>query len=144
MLLTSLLLTEKRLKTLQHIKRLIPQILAAAQKEYNSWNQDEEGHDEILGSGGLCQNIAEEIAGVIISAGIDAITVSAQIGEQHVWCVCKISEGVYEIDIPPGVYETGGGGYNWKKIPGVVFTTDDLIISRIDGDPETFDNYLEG
>lgn len=141
MLLIEILLTEKRLKTLQHLKQLIPQILAAAQKEYDSWAQDEEGHDEELGFGGLCQDIAEQISSVIIGAGIDAGTMHAEIGEQHVWTICKIDEGVYEVDIPPSVYETGGG-YSWKKIPDVTFDAGDLVIHRIDPDPESFENYF--
>ena len=113
-------LNEARLKSLKDVKRLIPKILNAVQKEYDNWSQDEEGHDEDLGFGGLCQNIADEIAGTLNFAGIDVGTVSATMGEQHVWCICKIAEGVYQIDIPPHVYETGAG-YNWKKRPGVVF-----------------------
>lgn len=34
------------------------------------------------------------------------------------------------MDIPPRVYETGGG-YSWKKIPDVVFKSDDIVIDNI-------------
>lgn len=132
-------LIEVRLKSLEHLKALVPKFVLVAQKVYDGWIQDE--NDELNG-GGICQNIADEISGVCNMNGIDATTVSAQVGEQHVWCVAKVREGIFEIDIPPSVYETGGG-YTWKKIPDVKFDANDIYINRLSSDPNDFDEYTE-
>ena len=39
-------------------------------------------------------------------------------------------EDLVPVDIPHGLYETGGG-YNWKKIPDVKFEANDIIIDGI-------------
>jgi hypothetical protein len=130
------------LPSLQQLTPLLPRLAQAAQQAYNQWDQNEEGEDVELGSGGICQDVAEEMAGVLNEAGIDAITVSASMGEQHVWVVAKFREGVVEVDIPPSVYEIGGG-YTWKKIPDVVFTPRDIHYSIIDRNPHNFDQYGE-
>jgi hypothetical protein len=38
-------------------------------------------------------------------------------------------QGLYDIDIPPEEYETGGG-YTWRKIPNVKFTPQQVIVHR--------------
>ena len=134
--------TEEDLPSIKQLVPLLPQLAQAAQKAYDPWDQDEEGEDVELGSGGICQDIAGEMADVLSGAGIDATTISAQVGEQHVWVVAKFKEGVVEVDIPPGVYETGGG-YTWRKIPDVVFTPRDIHYGIIDRNPDNFDQYSE-
>lgn len=119
---------------------LLPQLVQAAQKEYDEWQQDAEGNDEMLGSGGICQEIADAICDVLSRNNIDCMHVSAQVGEQHVWTVAKFEEGVYEIDIHPSYYETGGG-YNWKKIPDVVFDDEMISIGRLSSDPNEFEKF---
>lgn len=122
----------------------------AAQKAYDEWEQDEKGFDEMLGTGGICQDIAEYMTNVLSGYGIECSTVSQQSGEQHVYVVAKIEEdsdileqeGVYIFDISPYTYETGGG-YNWKKIPDVKFDESDIIINRLDFDPNSFETYLD-
>ena len=131
---------QEPIKSLQELNDIIPEIIQAAQQTYNAWTQNDDGIDEELGVGGICQDIAGEICGVLSNHGFDCTTVSQEIGEQHVYTIVKLDDGVYEIDIPPSVYETGGG-YNWRKIPNVNFNKNHLIISKIDGDPESFDNY---
>lgn len=116
-----------------------PKIASIAQKVYDDW--DESNTDEYAG-GGICHLIADEIASYLISKHIEAATVSAQIGEQHVWVVAKLKDGVYSVDIPPSVYETGGG-YSWQKIPDVTITKHDVIIDKIDANPNHFDQYLD-
>lgn len=123
------------------ISHLLPAMAQAAQRIYDDWEQDETGHCDWLGSGGICQDIADGLIDPLLNAGIDATTVSAQVGEQHVWVVADLPEGVYSIDIPPGVYETGGG-YNWRKIPGVRFGPSDIVVSYLD-EPGTFEQYVE-
>jgi len=124
------------------LKQLRPQIAVAAQRVYDEWTQDEEGLDEELGAGGICHLIADDVVGLLSREGFDAATVSAQVGEQHVWVVAKTDDGVYLVDIPPGVYESGGG-YTWRKKPGVEFSGDDVVIERESSDPDDFERFLE-
>lgn len=122
-------------------RRLAPALAAAAQKVYDAWAQDEDGFDEALGSGGICQDIAEGLARVLAGAGIDAASVSST-HEQHVYVVAQVVEGVYLIDIPYSVYETGGG-YTWRKIPDVVFEGGDVVFHKLDSDPDAWEDYLD-
>jgi len=133
---------EQPLKSIKEIESLKPTMILKAQNVYNNWKQDDQGHDEEYGGGGICHNIADEIASVLNDNGIDAATVSATVGTQHVYTIGKFQEGVYEIDIYPSTYETGAA-YTWKKIPNVKFDNDDIVVSRIDSDPESFDTYME-
>lgn len=121
---------------------LMPEFIQAAQKEYDQWEQDEEGFCEELGMGGICQDIAEAICRVLSTHGFDCSSVSQQVGEQHVYAVAKAEDGVYEVDIPPYVYETGGG-YCWKKIPGVRFDDSCIVVNLLSSDPEDFEKYTE-
>ena len=132
---------EESLKNKEDLLKLLPLFVNVAQEEYNQWNQDGSGIDEELGSGGICQEIAGAIAGVLSDNGIECSTVSAQVGEQHVWTICKLNDGVYSVDISPYTYETGGG-YNWKKIPNVVFSVEDISIHRDTSDPSEFEDMI--
>lgn len=136
------------------IAAALPDIVRAAQQTYNEWHQNEEGLDEELGEGGICHLIADEICSALGARGLDCGPVSAQVGEQHVWAVVKIGTldengdpdredaGVWSIDIPPGVYESGGG-YSWRKRPDVMFDTDDVVVDRESPDPSDFERYME-
>ena len=128
--------SEKLLNQLK--KSIVPKV----QKVYDEWNQNEEGYDEMLGFGGICQDIADAIADVISDTGIECTTVSQQTGEQHVYVVAKMEDGVYNIDISPYTYETGGG-YSWKKIPDVEFDERDIIINRLDSDKNNYFTYID-
>ena len=70
------------------------------------------------------------MSGVLADQGIATAEGGAP-GDDHSWVIANLNEGVYEIDIPPGVYETGGG-YSWSKIPDVTITTDDVVVNKID------------
>ena len=118
------------------------EMASAAQTVYDSWEQNEEGYDEMLGEGGICQDIADALCNVMSKHNIECTTVSQSIGDQHVYSVAKIEDGVYEVDINPYHYETGGG-YNWKKIPDVVFDERFIHIQRLSADPEEFNQYTE-
>jgi hypothetical protein len=100
----------------------------AAQAVYDAWDQSDPDADEYAG-GGICQDIAAAIADVIAVSLPDAIsgTVSACVGEQHVWCVAYQGDEGYDVDIPYALYERGGG-YSWTKVPGVEFTADDVSV----------------
>lgn len=110
-----------------------------AQKVYDEWD---ENMDE-YGGGGICHLIADEICDYLDNKGFECITVNTCVGENHVFVVVKTDDGVYEVDIPPNTYETGGG-YNWEKIPNVQFDENDVVVSMIDSDPNSFErNYAE-
>lgn len=113
----------------------------SAQKVYDEWEQDENGYCDILGKGGICQDIADAMAGVLSNNGIECTTVSQESGEQHVYVVARTEDGVYNVDIPPYLYETGGG-YCWKKIPDVEFDERYLVINRLSSNPNEYYDYI--
>lgn len=114
--------------SLSFVHTLRTKMAHEAQKEYDEWSQDEEGIDEELGSGGICDRIAERLGGVLAEHGIDSKTTG---DGDHAWIIANLREGVYTIDIPAGVYETGGG-YNWQKREGVKFDPDHVLIDKLD------------
>lgn len=116
----------------------------AAQGVYDEWDADSDPNygDAEVGFGGICQDIADAMCEVLDRQGIECATVSAQVGDQHVYAVAQCSDGVFEVDIPPSVYERGSG-YNWTKIEGVRFSGDHVVVHKLDADPESFDQYTE-
>ena len=125
-------------KTHLDIQRLIPMMVPAVQKVYDEWDQNADGYDEEKGHGGICDEIAEAIAGVLSSNGIEVSTISNSIGDQHVYPVAQVADGVYEVDIHPYTYESGGG-YTWRKLPGVKFVPQHVKIALIDTDPAKYE-----
>jgi len=118
-------------------------LAAVAQKVYDEWQVDpnQPENDDLCG-GGICHLIADEMVGHLSDKGIEATTVSSQIGEQHVWVVAKLADGVYSIDIPPGTYETGGG-YSWQKIPDVTIDKRDVVVDLVSPNPEKFTEFTD-
>ena len=120
------------------IKELLPQIVAVAQAEYDQWEQDPEEGDPELGFGGICDLIADGIAGLFD----EAATVNSEgMGVNHTWVVIKLPSGVWNIDIPPSTYESGAG-YTWTKKRDVVISPEDVIVELIDPNPDNFDQYV--
>lgn len=121
---------------------LAPDLAAAAQGVYEGWDQ-KDGWDDEFGNGGICQEVAAALVGVLNDNGFEhSLSVSAAVGENHVFVVALLPEhGVYEIDIPPSTYEIGGG-YVWKKRDGVLMTEGDVVIGRIADpiDPREFED----
>lgn len=128
------------LKDIDYLESLKPELAKVAQKEYDEWEQDENGYDEVFGGGGICQEIANKMCDVLISHGVESVTMSQHIGEQHVYVLAKIEDGVCEVDIPPYVYEEGGG-YSWRKIPNITIAHNDVVVNIISPDPEEFEDY---
>lgn len=116
-------------KKLQSIK---PEIAVAAQKVYDEWEQDEEGFDPELGSGGICDQVSEAIGSVIAGRleGVD-VTEGGQEGDDHSWVIAYNDTEAYGVDIDPGVYETGGG-YSWRKREGVTIRPDHVDVFPVD------------
>lgn len=117
------------------INELRGKIAVAAQGVYNQWEQDEDGNDEMYGSGGICDDIADAMCKVIYD--------NTNFGCFHLYneYECHTSIFVYDeknrkmfnVDIPPYVYENGYG-YNWKKIDDVTFDTNHIKIDEVDYD----------
>ncbi len=121
---------------------LRPQIARVAQKVYDHWMQDETGFDEELGYGGICHLIADAWCELFASRGFQCVSFHGSVGENHVWDVVQTRDGVFSVDINPFNYETGGG-YCWRKIPGVVFDASMVDIDRISPFPGDFNEYAE-
>jgi len=126
------------LKSSVDIEALRPQIIIAAQKIYDDW--DEEDVDTYA-NGGICHFIADEIANILGHHGILCSTVSSM-NEQHVYVVAQCSDGIFEVDIPYRTYEHGGG-FSWTKIPNVKFTNDYIIIHKLSNDPSDMKDYMD-
>lgn len=109
-----------------------------AQKVYDDW--DEEDVDTYA-NGGICHLIADAFSDYLNFHGIETVTVSSN-HEQHVYCVSKVLEGIYTVDIHWSYYETGGG-YNWKKIPNVVFDGSEINFYKISSDYTDWEQYTE-
>lgn len=120
------------LDSIRAVRQLAPQLAAASQTVYDAWQQDDEGYDDELGSGGICDGIAEAMQDCLSQHGVGVEVV--QFFDQyqhHRYLHVLAKEGVFELDIPHQCYETGGG-YNWKKKPDVVLDQHDVWIARVD------------
>lgn len=109
--------------------RLRKEIAERAQVVYDDWEQDEEGACDEYGCGGICDTIADEIVDVLDRAGIDARSQHDD-SENHTSVLARLPDGIYGVDIPPSVYETGEW-YVYKKRSGVVFDESDVIVEKI-------------
>lgn len=104
----------------------------AAQNAYNEWEQDESGQDEIFGGGGICDDISMKLAEVIADNILNVnLTEGGQQGDEHMWLIAHRDNEVYGVDIPPSIYEIGGG-YVWDKIPDVIFSPEHINIWKIE------------
>jgi hypothetical protein len=114
------------------LDQLRPELAAAAQGILDEWVQDDEGFDADLGGGGPCDRVSEAMSGVIGNA-LDGVEIldGGQDGDDHAWLIVVSDSEAAGVDIPPGVYETGGG-YNWKKIPDAQIDAGDVIVWKID------------
>jgi hypothetical protein len=117
-------------------------MVKVAQKQYDEWEQGGDGQDVELGSGGICHLIADDLIDILYSHKIENIQSVSSNYEQHVYIVGQFKEGIYEIDVPHYVYETGGG-FTWKKIPNVKFDRSDIVIRRLSSDPSEYSDYVD-
>lgn len=120
---------------------LRPALAAAAQRVYDAWDASDVDGDWQVGFGGICHLIADALIEVLWGAGIEATTVSSS-HEVHVYVVARTADGVFLVDIPHGLYETGGG-YNWTKIPEVTFDASDVVVDLLSTDPNDIREYIE-
>lgn len=126
----------------EKLSSLAPELAEAAARVHGEWLQDDDGMDAELGLGGICQDVASAMLGVLDRNGFEhALTVHSACGENHVFVVALASDGAYEVDIPPGVYETGSG-YVWRKRRDAVFDASCVVVSRI-ADAMSPDEFME-
>ena len=127
----------EELKSIKVVYDSIPELVEIAQEVYDKW--DELDIDTYAG-GGICHIIAEEIGSYLTSLGVDTYISSSNF-EQHVYCIVRVQEGVYSVDIPPSYYEIGSG-YSWSKIPDVTFDESFIHIDMLSPDPEDIIFYV--
>jgi len=116
---------EKKLSSLRS------KMAQAAQRVIDEWQQDEEGYDEELGAGGACDQVCEAIRNVIAPLDGVEITEGGHPGDDHAYLIAYDDDEAFAVDIPPYVYEEGGG-YSWKKKPDVKISPDHIVIEKVD------------
>lgn len=122
--------------SITHLKSRIKWLAKLAQKVYDDWEEDD---IDIYAGGGICHLIADAFADYLNFHGIETQTISSNF-EQHVYCISKVKEGIYSVDIHWSYYETGGG-YNWKKIPNVVFDGSEIEFFQISPFYQDWEEY---
>jgi len=114
----------------QQLLNLRPAMAQAVQEVYDAWSQDEEGLDEEFGGGGICDRIAESL-GYVIAGSLDVeLDEYGHDGDDHAALIVSDGHQRYYVDIPPHVYESGGG-LSWSKIPDVSIKPTDIIVAEI-------------
>lgn len=103
----------------ERIGALRAQLAEAAQGVVCGWDFED---------GGACDVVAQDMAGVLGEAGIDSME-GGHDGDDHAWLIAYDSETreACGVDIPPGVYEVGGG-YSWQGIEGAVVGPEDIAL----------------
>jgi hypothetical protein len=117
------------------LEALRPALAEAAQAVVDEWEQEEDECgvcvDEELGAGGCCDRVADALREVIAQHLPDVeVTDGGQPGDDHAWIVVYDDREAFAVDVPPGVYETGGG-YSWKKVPDAKVAPEDVTIDAV-------------
>jgi len=128
-------MSDKEIMT--YLRDQAPKIAEAAQRIYDEWNPDDEFDD--YGGGGICDEVAAEIGGVLADAGFEVID-GGQEGSDHAYVVAHDGKRAFVVDIPASVYETGAG-YSWEKLPDVEIDPSDVQIYETDFEGAVGDDY---
>jgi hypothetical protein len=115
---------------LNKIEALRSSLAKAAQEVVDSWEQDEDGMDDEFGGGGVCDAVSQAMSSVLAEIPDIELMDGGQDGDDHAFVIVYDEKDAYAVDVPPGVYETGGG-YSWKKIEGAVVGPDDVVITEV-------------
>lgn len=111
---------------------LRPTLALAAQSVLDEWQLGEDGMDPVLGAGGACDEIADAMRDVVYDKlGDVEILEGGHDGDDHAWLIVVDDREAVGLDIPPSVYETGGG-YSWKKIEGAEVSPLDVLLFDLD------------
>jgi hypothetical protein len=115
------------------VRSLSAQLIQAAQAVLDEWAPEADGWDQEYGHGGACDDIAQAMSDVIVSS-LDDIEIGSGgwEGDDHAYLLINDGTDTVHLDIPPGVYETGGG-MNWRKREGIRLTEGDLVIESVIG-----------
>ena len=108
-------------KVIAFLESIFPQLAEAAISVFNSWDQDDDGHSEEYGSGGICDKVAEEMSSTFESLKQDDLKDWYGFTFYKDWqchtdfyIVNHEIEAMMEGALHPSFYESGGG-YTWKK-----------------------------
>ena len=113
------------------LESIRPQLAKAAQDVIDNWQQDEEGYCEVYGGGGPCDDVAQAMWEVVDQAGLVAHE-GGHDGDDHAWLIVTDTNNLnpHHLDIPHGLYESGGG-YSWTKHDDVQIGPEDVLIHAI-------------
>ena len=123
------------------IQQVKDKMAAAAQRVYDEWIQDKDGDSEEYGSGGICDDVSDAMADVIIrNTPYHAETIH---NENFCHTACYVvdheTKVMIKADISPYHYEQGTA-YNWKKIPNVKF---DGSMVEIEDESHYYDQWFD-
>lgn len=114
------------------LNKLKPKFARAAQNIYDTWDQNEEGFDPEYGTGGICDQIAEQMGWALVGDLGSVGTVDGGLpGEDHAWIIVYNDKEAFGVDLPSRVYESGYN-YQWTKIAGVQISPDDIDTFEVD------------
>jgi hypothetical protein len=94
---------------LDAIQLLKSKMALEAQEVYDEWSQDNDGIDEHYGGGGICDDISNALANVLINIPDVEVQDGGWDGDDHAWLIVSLGKEKYGVDIPHNIYETGGG-----------------------------------
>ena len=109
------------------IRELAGDMAAQAQRVYDDWQQDENGWNEDFGEGGICAEIADGMSLVLEEQGYETEVVFEE-GGNHDWLEVITDNERIVVDIPASTYEHELGLYRWRKIPGVLFNAEHIVV----------------
>lgn len=135
--------TEAMRRLLEPSSALLPirvAVAEAAQRVYNDWQQDETGHDDVLGFGGICDQIASEMSNVLGKTGLRCLWARDEL-EEHARIVVACRDGIFTLDIPADVYEFRLAIFDWRKKPNIDICADDVLVELLDREIENLFLY---
>jgi len=135
------------------LEKLKADFARVAQEVYDGWEQDEDGHDEQFGYGGICDAIADAITEIIRSktqyesfTNYDEYEFHTSTYVYHCYDE-EMDENEFEkraymisVDIPYWMYESGAA-YTWTKKQGVHFSADMVEITDMSSYAENFIDF---
>lgn len=116
------------------------EVAAAANVVLSQWEQDGDGVDAELGTGGACDLVARAIGEVLAGHGYD-VSDGGQEGDGHAYIIAYDGKTAFAIDIHPSVYEEGGG-YSWRKKDGAVVVPDDVQVWEVGMEAVDASDYI--
>lgn len=119
------------------------QVAAAAQRVVDAWEQDEDGVSDKYGSGGVCDDVAAATCDALrgLSWVRDCVTFHIE-DDNHTVARVLADDGVYDVDVPANVYETGAW-YVYRKRPEATVSAEDVVVERLGG-PGEWEKWTEG